>query len=474
MPRSSTPVTRPVILMHAGRLLQPHLPATPEGLTRVELAYATWLLDGEQEVIWLRWDAAEGDIVVVSQDEARERISTAAARWEGRRGRATTVSRNTGLRSWLRTQEARLTARSPVAHAAGRLARELRLVARRWQRELPRLRGLPIRSVMLRQRQLDPVMPLADLLGDPPARWQGRELISLDVAYNDPPMRCPGMAALDRFPGTRRVCFVHDLIPLDAPELCEADGEELFRSMLQRILAPRTLTVVTNSQYTADRLEDWAARWDRPRPAITVNPLGTDLIDAPLPMHARPEPGSFITVGTIGPRKNHSLLLHLWRLMLDDGIEPPTLHIVGKRWGTPGVGDVQRVLDHPGRLAPYVIEHTDLPDDRLRELLLASRALLLPSWIEGWGMPLAEALALGVPAICSDIPPFREVGGAVPRYVSPLDGLGWQAAIRAYRDPDDPDRQRQLTMLAGGEHRVHRWSEHFARFEDIVLQTDHG
>ena len=54
-----------------------------------------------------------------------------------------------------------------------------------------------------------------------------------------------------------------------------------------------------------------------------------------------------------------------------------------------------------------------------------ARAVLLPSFAEGFGMPVAEALAAGVPVIASDIAALREVGGDVPEYLDPIDGLGW-------------------------------------------------
>ena len=67
-------------------------------------------------------------------------------------------------------------------------------------------------------------------------------------------------------------------------------------------------------------------------------------------------------------------------------------------------------------------EHPELSDSALPTLLAGARALLCPAFVEGYGLPIAEALALGVPVICSDIPVFREVGRNVPEFLDPLDG----------------------------------------------------
>jgi glycosyltransferase involved in cell wall biosynthesis len=53
----------------------------------------------------------------------------------------------------------------------------------------------------------------------------------------------------------------------------------------------------------------------------------------------------------------------------------------------------------------------------------------MPSFAEGYGLPVAEALTAGIPVLASDLPSFRAMGEGVIR-LNPLDGLGWLAAIR--------------------------------------------
>lgn len=119
----------------------------------------------------------------------------------------------------------------------------------------------------------------------------------------------------------------------------------------------------------------------------------------------------FITVGTIEPRKNFKNLLLCVRRLVDEGIWPSGLKlriVGGKGWRDTEILREIQSLEEKGiaeRLG-YV------PREDLPRLLAGARALLMPSIYEGFGIPVAEALACGCPVICSDIAPFREIASA--------------------------------------------------------------
>jgi glycosyltransferase involved in cell wall biosynthesis len=219
--------------------------------------------------------------------------------------------------------------------------------------------------------------------------------------------------------------------------------------------------IIANSEATAESLRRHLATREGAVIPIRVAHLGTGLTlsrhDA-APDVDNAERPYFVCIGTIEPRKNHLLLLNLWRRMAET-LPPdlvPRLILVGRRgWENENILDM---LDRCPALRGVVEERGRLPDRALSRLLVHARALLMPSFAEGFGLPVAEALAAGVPVIASDIPAHREAGGAVPDYLDPLDGPAWLTAIRDYADMPSARRAAQSARLA--RRRPPAWDSH--------------
>jgi hypothetical protein len=101
-------------------------------------------------------------------------------------------------------------------------------------------------------------------------------------------------------------------------------------------------------------------------------------------------------------------------------------------------------------------------DEELGRWIGAARALLMPSFAEGFGLPIIEALQIGTPVIASDLPCFREIGAGIPTLLDPLDAMAWEQTIMGFLD-NGPDRSRQNRLLR--DYRAPTWSDHFARVE---------
>jgi glycosyltransferase involved in cell wall biosynthesis len=95
-----------------------------------------------------------------------------------------------------------------------------------------------------------------------------------------------------------------------------------------------------------------------------------------------------------------------------------------------------------------------IPREKLYELYARARAFAYPSTFEGFGMPVLEALAAGIPVTCSDIPPLREVAGDAVLYFDPLDEDAIAAALDRIMNEDElrrglaaagPQRAREFT-----------------------------
>jgi glycosyltransferase involved in cell wall biosynthesis len=223
------------------------------------------------------------------------------------------------------------------------------------------------------------------------------------------------------------LCMVHDLIPIEYPEYARPNGARLHQQRVQTIAAMAD-AIIVNSSATGDSLKPWLAKVGR-HIDVRVALLGT--LDIPLPPGPSPSSDSpyFLCVGTIEPRKNHLLLLNLWRRLADTrpAGSMPRLVIVGRRgWENEQVVDM---LERCQALRGHVEELNGCSDVDLHDLLRGARALLLPSFAEGYGMPVAEALSVGTPVICSDLPALREAGGSVPDFLDPLDGPAWHTYI---------------------------------------------
>lgn len=134
----------------------------------------------------------------------------------------------------------------------------------------------------------------------------------------------------------------------------------------------------------------------------------------------------WLVVGTIEPRKNHSMVLDAFDLLWKEGAEDKLL-IVGRiGWKTDEL--IDRILKHP-EYNQKLFFKWDANDTELFYAYQKSAGLIFSSFAEGFGLPLVEAMASQIKVVCSDIPIFREVGGDYPIYfslVSPknlVDGL---------------------------------------------------
>lgn len=242
---------------------------------------------------------------------------------------------------------------------------------------------------------------------------------------------------LARRPDVKPVFFIHDVLPLDVPEYFQPDVPARFRAMA-KTLATHAAALITASRDVAVRISARiAAEGGKPLPILTA-PLPAFDADMSPPhfVAALAERPYFVAVGTVEPRKNHLLLLNLWRTLAANSADVPRLVLVGARgWHNQQILDM---LERSPGLAGKVAEVGGLSSAALRSLLAHSAGLLFPSFAEGFGLPLVEAASLGVPIIASDIPVLREVAGGAAIYRDPLDGPGWSAAIRGLATSFDP------------------------------------
>lgn len=306
---------------------------------------------------------------------------------------------------------------------------------------------------------------LIDRVSDDP----GKQYLYVYSAYN----RGFPYDALERIENITQLeycVFIHDLIIIYYSEYFLPVNQQEQIAWMKRLLTLKP-HLIANSSDTHAYIERFADEYHREvgdivTAYIGVEPcfLGQEIEPAPL------QKNYFVVIATIEPRKNHLLLLNIWREMAQQGLlDPmPELYLVGKRgW------ENENVIDMVERCKPInglVHEASNLNDSELMGLLKGARALLYPTFAEGWGMPVVESLTLGVPVICSDIPVLRESGQNIPDYIHPIDGIGWMETIMDYCSDDSVHRKKQLERLQGFQPPT--WDAHFDLVSEKLFATD--
>ena len=267
--------------------------------------------------------------------------------------------------------------------------------------------------------------------------WQ--DLATPDTTYVNAchsglPLRPRGLDRIDPHRRMRRLAYIHDLIPIEFPEYQTPRGRERLARFLSA-LASAPIRFLTNSADTARRLRAHieASGWQAeaietltPRVIASIQPAETAAMRQPLQPFLQGHAPYFIAIGTIEPRKNHLLLLNLWRELAAEGCTQH-LVVVGRRgWENEMVVDM---LERCSAIAPHVTEFGDLNDNEMIALLARARALLMPSFAEGLCLPVLEAGAIGTPVIVSDLPALREIAPAGTVFLNPLDGPSWKREV---------------------------------------------
>ena len=212
-----------------------------------------------------------------------------------------------------------------------------------------------------------------------------------------------------RIAGWRNLYTVHDVIPLTHPALTHSDAAGL-RARLAAVL-PHADAIVTVSEHSrAEIVRALGVPADRVRNAglaVELAPPASRALPAGLARQ-----GYFLFHGMAEPRKNLPRLAAAWRA---SGVATP-LVIAG-----PGGGEAIDV--------PRVIRLPYLPREDLTALIAGARALLFPSLAEGFGLPVAEAMALGTPVLTSAGGALEETAGGAALLVDPEDGAAIGSAI---------------------------------------------
>ena len=446
-------MTRPLILFDLTRLVSASGRSAPTGIERVELAYAKWLhgLDCAD----VRFVVTMQSVRMIADAAVPHFLDRQEAVWDSGAQGFSAESAILNVNEFLAGDGA------PTAPRLGYLSKE--------ERELRRSR----RGITGEQPSRSPIASWAQHMS---ASWAREPLAPvLRQTHRERPViylrasldRLERPAPIERikaFPGVRMVNVCHDLIPLDFPEFVRPGTATTCAARVET-LAKHADGIIASSHYSAARLRQYLG--PKP-PKISVSHIGSEPTrqDAVLPPLVD-EP-YFLVVSTIEARKNHMLLLNVWRRLVEDmGHAAPKLIIAGKR-GWEAQTPIA-VLDRVRQLSSHVYEAGAVPDAALDLLRRKATAVLMPSFVEGFGMPVTEALAVDTPVIASDIPVFREIVGDAAELIDPLDGPSWRQAVIDYAQKDSPRRAAALEKARRYE--PPQWSDHFRDVRNFIEEV---
>lgn len=291
-----------------------------------------------------------------------------------------------------------------------------------------------------------------------PRRIDGRGAFYLNVGHTD--IDLASLPDWTRRSNVKPIYLIHDLIPLTHSEFCRTEAIERHRGRVMNALQTAA-GVIANSRATASELEAFGRSNSISMPPVTAAWLAGAQLNSPdvVPIKAGRH---FVSVGTIEGRKNHFMLLQIWQRLVERlGQATPKLVLIGQKGAE--AGHVQNMLDRGKGIRDHVVLLSHCEDTELGHWISSARALLLPSFAEGFGLPVIEAMTLGTPVIASDLPCFREIGCGIPTLLDPIDAVSWEQMILSFIDHGQ-ERARQLRMLS--DYVAPTWSDHFSQIEN--------
>jgi glycosyltransferase involved in cell wall biosynthesis len=215
----------------------------------------------------------------------------------------------------------------------------------------------------------------------------------------------------------KEVVTVFDIFPITGQDYSTPDFRRKFSALLQDAVR-RAARVITASRYTASQLQQHCGVESE---KLCVIPVGVDIPEALATFEERlkerlrwvgPENELVLTVGAIQNRKNTLGAVRAVAML------PERFHLVLAGGNGYGSGRVHDFIRHE-RLGARVHTPGYVSPGQLESLYRAASVLLFPSFEEGFGIPVLEAMARGVPVVTANASSLPEVGADAALYADP-------------------------------------------------------
>lgn len=306
----------------------------------------------------------------------------------------------------------------------------------------------PIRAFKNKNKKLEQTKPLLsigfsdqDIILFPDSLWN----YEIDLAI-----------ASVKLKGVKIIFLCHDIIPITHPSLCPSTAS-LFKTWIDNKITMFD-GIITNSEYTKNSLIRYLnasgkksyvnnTKFESFRLGANINNLNcANIHDNNIQNILNNE--FYLTVSAIEPRKNHKELLSAFEILWQNKLDVNLVWIGKWTW-------------HCEELRHYVLEHEELgkrlwvfdqvSDNELIDFYKHAKALIFPSIIEGFGLPVAEAMHYKLPVILSDIPIHHEVAGNDALYFELNDLLSITELIESVH--------KGVILLKKTDRTITKWNE---------------
>ena len=244
----------------------------------------------------------------------------------------------------------------------------------------------------------------------------------------------------------RRVVTIHDLTFKRFPELLQKETLVNLEYQMQRELAHADAVICVSESTRRDLLAFYDI--DPSRAVTILSGLTVPSSDPPLPTLDNLPKKYILFVSTIEPRKNLDVLLDAYARLRARGAYDGALVVVGRiGWKAESIVP---------RLRAQGVHHFDYVDaPQLASIYRNAELFVFPSIYEGFGFPLLEAMAYGVPSIAARSSSLPEIGGDAALYFDPRDSRALEVEIE--RVLNDAALRKQLADAGVARAAQFRW-----------------
>lgn len=175
-------------------------------------------------------------------------------------------------------------------------------------------------------------------------------------------------------------------------------------------------------------------------------------------------PRYWLQLGSLEPRKNHSVALDALEIYWERSQLRLPLKIAGGRgWKCDSLLHRIATLEEAGKVL-----YTDyVTDSVMSQLYSGAMALIFPSWYEGFGLPVLEAMGLGCPVISSGNASLPEVGGDAVAYINPA--CPEQIASQMLRIEENPAIRQTMVEKGGKQAKLFSWSKTAQKYMTFIM-----